>query len=91
MASPLPLPLLGFGGFPKLIEPRPIPLYKVQLWAFSYPKGDRLLLPVLDLRGGCLSPIVSAWVALALGGTIAGHGAIESSHRGLVLRESSHN
>ena len=38
MARPLPLPLLGFGGFPKLIEPRPIPLDKIPLWA------------VLDLR-----------------------------------------
>ena len=32
MAPPLPLPLLGFGGFPKLIEPRPLPLDKVPLW-----------------------------------------------------------
>ena len=54
MARPLPLPLLGFGGFPKLIEPRPIPLDKVHLWAVSFLKGDRLILPGLDLRG-CVS------------------------------------
>ena len=42
-------PLLGFGGFPKLIEPRSIPLNKVHLpgWgslhllAFSFQKRDR--------------------------------------------------
>ena len=54
MARPLPLPLLGFGGFPKLIEPRPIPLDKIPLWAVSFPKGGRLILPGLDLRG-CVS------------------------------------
>ena len=32
MAPSLKFSLLGFGGFPKLIEPRPIPLDKVPLW-----------------------------------------------------------
>ena len=79
MARPLPLPLLGFGGFPKLIEPWPIPLDKNPSLGW------------FGSQGVCLSPIVSVWVALALGDTIAGHATIESSHRGLVLGESSHN
>ena len=41
MAPALKVSLLGFGGFPKLIEPRPIPLHKVHLLAFSFQNGDR--------------------------------------------------
>ena len=66
MARPLLLPLFGFGGFPKLIEPRPIPLDKVPLWGglvflrvqtVFFQEGDWhkpiapwLILPGLDLR-----------------------------------------
>ena len=56
MAPFLILSLLGFGGFPKLIEPRPIPLHKVHLLAFSFPKGNRLIVPVLDPRGCVFHP-----------------------------------
>ena len=52
MARPLPLPLLGFDGFPKLIQPRPILLDKLPHWAVSF--IDRLILFVLDLTG-CVS------------------------------------
>ena len=48
MARPLALPLLGFGGFPKLIEPWPILLDKIPLWAaldlrecVSHPSSQR--------------------------------------------------
>ena len=54
MTPPLEGSLLGLGGFPKLIEPRPIPLHKLPLWAVFFPKGDRWNLSGLDLRG-CVS------------------------------------
>ena len=37
--------------------------------------------PCTGTQGVCLSPIVSGWVALALGDATVDHGAIESSHR----------
>ena len=52
MTRPLPLPLLGFDGFPKLIQPGPILLDKLPLWVVSL--IDRLILFVMDHRG-CVS------------------------------------
>ena len=62
MARPLPLPLLGLDGFPKLIGPRPMPLHQVPLWVFQQGNGrhapwsDGRLFIVMDLRGCVFHP-----------------------------------
>ena len=81
MAPSLKRILLGSDRIAKLFQPwivlHLVHLYSVPLWAFH----ELVLEPVLELRGVCLSPILSGSVALALGDTTRGHGAIESNRR----------